>query len=103
MGTDFTAVVNHNLNEQDIHTLPDLLNSKWRSIEYLLPIIEGYPVPGSSPARWQWGENDGGFDLDRLHSHGTIRIDSHEFTGSVSERVFRLYHGVRWWSFLSEQ
>jgi hypothetical protein len=103
MGTDFTAVVNHNLDEHDVHTLPDLLNSTWHTIEHILPIIEGYPVPGSSPAKWQWGEYDGGFSLERLHNYGTIMVQGHEFHGIVSERVFRVCHGVRWWSFLSEQ
>lgn len=103
MGTDFTAVVNHNLNEHDIHTLPDLLNSTWSTVEHLLPIIAGYPVPGSSPAKWQGREQDSGFSLERLHDHGTIGIEGHEFHGRVSERVFRVCHGVSWWSFLSEQ
>jgi len=103
MGTDFTAVVNHNLNDHDIHTLPDLLNATWSTVEHLSPIIEGYPVPGSSPARWQWSEYDGGFSLERLLDHNTISVRGHEFHGCVSERMFRLSHGVRWWSFLSEQ
>ena len=30
-------------------------------------------------------------------------LEGHEFHGFVSERVFMVYHGVRWWSFLSEQ
>ena len=30
-------------------------------------------------------------------------LESHEFHGIVSERVFRVCHGIRWWSFLSEQ
>src|SRR4030095_4665752 len=103
MGTDFTALVNHNLNEHNIHTLPDLLNSSWSTVEHLSPIIEGYPVPCSSPAKWQWREQDGGFSLERLHNHGTLMVEAHEFHGFVSERVFQLCHGVRWWSFVSEQ
>ena len=103
MGTDFTALVNHNLNEQDIHTLPDLLNSAWHIIESLLPVIEGYPVPGSSPAKWQWNERDGGFSLERLHNHLSIMVEGHEFHGRVSERMFKLEHGVKWWPFLSDQ
>ena len=30
-------------------------------------------------------------------------IEGSEFFGIVSERVFRVCHGVRWWSFLTEQ
>jgi len=103
MGTYFTAVVNHNLDEHDIHTLPDLLNSTWHAVEPFLPIAEGYPVPGSSQAKWQWGEYDGGFNLERLHDHGTITVEGHEFHGIVSERMFRVCPSVRWWSFLTEQ
>ena len=32
MGTYFTAVVNHNLDEHEIYTLPDLLNSTWHAV-----------------------------------------------------------------------
>ena len=103
MGTYFTALVNHNLNEDEIHTLPTLLNSTWHTIEPLLPLIEGYPVPGSSPAKWEWGTNDGGFSLVGLHHRGAISIKGHEFGGSAGERVFSVSHGVRWWAFLSEQ
>jgi hypothetical protein len=103
MATHFTAVINHNLDEHDLHTLPDLLNSTWRTVEPFLPIIEGYPVPGYSPAKWQWTEYDGGFSLERLHRNGAIPIDSHEFGGGAGERVFSVYHAVRWWSFLDEQ
>lgn len=102
MGTDFTAVVNHNLNEHDIHRLPDLLNSTWRTVEQFLPIIEGYPVPRSSPDKWQWREGDG-FSLEKLQDHRTLVIEAHEFHGIVSERVLRVCHGIRWWSFLTEQ
>ena len=42
MGTYFTAVVNHNLDEHNIYTLPDLLNSTWHTVEHVLP-IEGSP------------------------------------------------------------
>lgn len=103
MGIYFEAVVNHNLNAHDIHTLPDLLNSTWSTVEHLSPIIEGYPVPGSSPAKWQWIEYDGGFSLERLHDRRTIGVEGHEFDGFVSERIFRFSHGVSWWSFLTEQ
>jgi hypothetical protein len=96
MGTSFTALVNHNLDKNDIHTLPNLLNSSW-------PMIEGYPVPGSSPNKWQWGTNDGGFSLERLQDCGTIMVEGQEFHGIVSDQVFRICHGVRWWSFLTEQ
>lgn len=103
MGTEFTAVVNHNLNERDIYTLPDLLNAMWYAVEDSLPIIDGYPVAGSSPPKWQWSRNEGGFSLERLHRHGTVMIEGSEFHGIVSERVFRVCHGVSWWSFLTEQ
>jgi hypothetical protein len=103
MGTYFTALMNHNLDEKNIHALPDLLNSSWRTIEPLMPIIEGYPVPGCSPDQWQWGTNDGGFSFKRLHNHEAIFVEGHEFHGGVSERIFMLSHGVRWWSFLTEQ
>jgi len=103
MGTDFTAVVNHNLDEHDIHTLPDLLNTTWHTIEHILPIIEGYPVSGSSPAKWQWSEYHGGFSFERLLNHNTISVNGHEFHGCASDRVFRVSHGVRWRSFLTDQ
>ncbi len=103
MGTDFTAVVNHNLGERDIHTLPELLNFTWDAVEDFLPIIEGYPVAGSSPPKWQWRENEGGFSLEGLHSRGTLLIEGPEFFGRVSEQVLRVCHGVRWRSFLTEQ
>jgi hypothetical protein len=96
MATSFTALVNHNLDKNDIHTLPNLLNSSWRTIEPLLPMTEGYPVPESSPDKWQWGTNDGGFSLERLQDHGTIMVEGQEFHGMVSDQVFRICHGVRW-------
>src|SRR6185295_671623 len=103
MGTNFTAVVNHKLTAHYIRTLPDLLNSSWSTVEHLSPIIEGYPVPGSSPAKWQWPEGEYGFSLERLRNHETIMVEGHEFHGRVSERIFRLCHGVSWRSFLAEQ
>lgn len=103
MGTEFTAVLNHNLKEDHIHTLPDLLNASWSDVEQLSPVIEGYPAPGSSPDKWQWREGECGFSLEKLRDHDTIMIVGHEFHGSVSKRVFRLCHGVRWSSFLTEQ
>lgn len=103
MGTYFTAVVNHNLDEHDVHTLPDLLNSAWHAIEHLLPIIEGYPVSGPSSTKWQWNEREGKFTLERLHRRKTMMVKGSEFDGLVSERVFRLCHAVRWWSFLTDQ
>ena len=102
MGTYFTAVINHNLDEHGIETLPDLLNSTWHSVEHFLPIIEGYPVPGCSPAIWQWPEDERGFSVERLR-HETAMIDGHEFHARVSERIFRVCHGVRWREFLTDQ
>ena len=102
MGT-LHAVVNHNLDEHEIYTLPDLLNSTWHAVEKFLPILEDYPGPGSTPDKWQWREIEGGFTPERLHKYGTTMLEGHEFHGFVSERVFMVYHGVRWWSFLSEQ
>jgi hypothetical protein len=102
MGTDFAAVVNHNLNLQDIQTLPDLLNSAWHTIEHVLPIREGYPVPGSSPDKWEWSEYSG-YSLERLLDHNTVSVSCHEFYGCASDRVFRVSAGVRWRSFLTDQ
>jgi hypothetical protein len=101
MGTNFAALVNHNLNAHDIHTLPDLLNASWSTVEELSPIIEGYPGPDSSPDKWQWSEF--GFSLERLLDHNTISVSCHEFYGCASERIFLLSPHVRWWSFLGEQ
>ena len=67
-----------------------------------LPILEDYPGPGSTPDKWQWREIEGGFTPERLHKYGTTMLEGHEF--HVCQRtVFMVYHGVRWWSFLSEQ
>jgi hypothetical protein len=102
MGTDFTAVVNHNLDEEHIYTLPALLNSTWHEVQHLLPILEGYPVPDITHTKWQWREFDNISLQDSLHNHGTIRLESHEFSGFVSNRVLQICHGVRWWSFLTD-
>ena len=48
MGTQFTALVNHNLDEGDLYTLSDLLNKTWADVEQFLPILEGCPAPGST-------------------------------------------------------
>ena len=52
MGTHFTALVNHNLDEREIYTLPDLLNKNWSEVEQFSPIVEGYPAPGRAPQQW---------------------------------------------------
>ncbi|MBA2734634.1 MAG: hypothetical protein H0U54_17370 [Acidobacteria bacterium] len=103
MGTDFTAAVNHNLDGEHIYSLPELLNSDWHRVQHFLPIIEGYPVPGSSPDKWQWREDEAGSIRETIRNHGTIMIEGHEFHGFVSKRVFQICHGVRWWPFLMER
>lgn len=60
-------------------------------------------MPGSTPDKWQWREGEYGFSLERLHNHETIMVEGHEFHGMVSKRMFRLCHGARWGSFLTEQ
>ena len=94
--------MNHNLGESDIHTIPGLLNSSWHVVEHLLPLIDGYPVPGIPPAKWHWSEGEPGFTIERLRERKTALLDSYEFSGIVSERVFRLCHALRWHSFLSD-
>ena len=100
MGTNFTAVVNHNFDERQIFNLPDLLNRTWPKVEPLLPILEGYPAPGLPPRKWEWSERDGGFR--RLSTQETARLESYEFSGIVSKHVFRVCHAVRWSTFLED-
>ena len=101
MGIYFTAVVNHNRDERNIYNLPDLLNRLWPKVEPLLPIIEGYPVPGIPPRKWEWSERDGGFR--RLLNNDTAVLESYEFSGIVSKYLFRVCHAVRWSTFLEDQ
>ena len=103
MGTEFVAVLNHNLDERHISNLPDLLNGAWSKVEPLLPIIEGYPVPGIPPRKWKWNERDLGFSITRLWNNDTAMLEGHEFDGFVSKYVFKVCHAVRWSSFLTDQ
>ena len=103
MGTDFTAVVNHNFDERQIYNLPDLLNRTWPKVEPLLPIIEGYPAPGTPPRKWEWSERDGGFSATRLLNNETVILEGDEFHGFVSKHVFSVCHAVRWATFLEDQ
>jgi hypothetical protein len=65
MGTHFTALVNHNLDEGDLYTLPDLLNKTGADVEQFLPILEGYPAPGVPPSKWEWSKRDCVFSLEK--------------------------------------
>ncbi len=103
MGTCFTAVVNHNLDQGLIYSLPELLNRTWPTVQPLLPLIEGYPVPGTSPREWKWSERDRGFSLERLLSNDTATMEGLEFEGIVSKHVLRVCHALKWSSFLTNQ
>lgn len=103
MGTDFTAVVNHNLDERHIYNLPDLLNSTWSKVEPLLPIMEGYPAPGTSPSKWKWSERNGVFSVRKLWNNETTKLEGYEFNGFASKYVFRVCHAVGWSTFLEDQ
>lgn len=102
MGTNFTALVNHNFDVHHISTLPDLLNRIWPKVEPLLPILKGYPAPGIPPCNWKWSEKDRGFSVTRLLNNDTAGLNGYEFNGIVSKHVFRVCHGVRWSSFLTD-
>ena len=102
MGTYFTALMNHNVDEHHLSDLPDLLNRIWPKVESLLPIIEGYPVPGIPPHNWKWSERDRGFNVTRLLNNDTARLESDEFSGIVSKHVLRVCNAVRWSSFLTD-
>ena len=103
MGTGFTAVMNHNLDERQIFNLPDLLNRTWPNVEPLLPIMEGYPAPGIPLRKWHWSNSDGRLSRKLLWSRGTIILEGHEFSGFVSKHVFRVCHALKWSFFLEDQ
>jgi hypothetical protein len=58
--------VNHNLDEGDLYTLPDLLNKTWADVEQFLPILEGYPAPGVPLSKWEWSKRDCVFSLEKI-------------------------------------
>jgi hypothetical protein len=103
MGTHFTAVVNHNLDERHIYDLPDLLNRMWPKVEPLLPIMEGYPAPGFPPSQWKWSERYGVFSVRKLWNDDTAMLENYEFNGFASKHVFRVSHAVRWSTFLEDR
>jgi hypothetical protein len=103
MGTEFTAVLNHNFDERHIYNLPDLLNRTWSKVEPLLPIIKGFPAPGKLPSKWKWSEWDLGFSATKLSNNDPAMLEGHEFVGFVSKHVFKVCHAVRWSSFLTDQ
>lgn len=100
MGIYATALIDHNLTLDNLHTLPDVLNASWQEVEHLSPLIEGYPKPGSSTAQWEWHKIEGPFSLDRLNRRGSFPVIGYEFIGHVSERVLRLGSLVKWSTFL---
>ena len=103
MGTHFTALVNHNLHEREIYSLPDVLNRTWAEVEQFLPIIEGYPAPGIALRKWEWSKRDHAFSIERLRANETVMLEGNEFDGSASKHVFHLGHAARWSWFLEDQ
>ena len=93
MGVDFVALMGHNLDEEQLYALPMLLNSTWNQAQQFLPVLEGYPVPGSAPDEWGW-RNTGNIPLaDELKRVGTITMDSPDcFIGHVGMRSLDIYH-----------
>ena len=103
MGTHFTAIVNHNLDEGDVYNLPDLLNSTWPNVEQFLPVIEGYPAPGRAPSKWEWSKRDCVFSIEKLRANETAMLVGNEFDGWASKHVFSLTHIAKWSWFLEDQ
>ena len=103
MGTHFTALMNHNLNEREVYDLPDLLNRTWAKVEQFLPVIEGYPAPGRAPSKWEWSTRDSEFSIEKLRANHTAMLDGNEFGGSASKYVFSLDHAARWSQFLEDE
>ena len=102
MGTCFTAILNHNLDERRISDLPELFNRTWHTVEPLLPLMEGYPVPGTPPRKWRWSE-ERGFSTSTLLSNDTARIEGYEFDGIVSKHMLRVCHALKWSWFLEDE
>jgi hypothetical protein len=103
MGTHFTALVNHNLDEREIYTLPDLLNKNWSAVEQFSPIVEGYPAPGRAPAKWEWSKRNGDFSLEKLRANETAALAGPEFDGRASKYVLSVDHIAKWSWFLDDQ
>ena len=103
MGTHFTALVNHNLDERDIYNLPDLLNSTWANVEQFLPVVEGYPAPGIVLSKWEWSKRDGAFSIEKLRANEIAMLVGTEFGGEASKHVFSLTHVAKWSWFLEDQ
>ncbi len=104
MGINFVALMGHNLDEEQLYAMPTLLNSTWNQSQQFLPVLEGYPVPGSAPDEWGW-RSTGDIPLaDELKRVGRITINSPDcFIGHVGMRSLDLYHMARWWSFLTDE
>ena len=103
MGTHFTALVNHNLDEGEIYNLPDLLNRTWANVEQFLPVIEDYPAPGRAPSKWEWSKRDCVFSIEKLRANETAMLVGNEFDGWASKHVFSLTHIAKWSWFLEDQ
>jgi len=103
MGTHFTALVDHNLDETGIYTLPELLNRSWADVEQFLPIVDGYPAAGRAQGKWEWSNLDGAFSLEKLRANETAMLVGNEFIGFASKYVFSLGHVARWSWFLEDQ
>jgi len=102
MGVDFTAVVDHGLDEAELLDLPDRLNAHWELPASLRPWVEKYVRAG--PPHWKWdrGLPQASLTWEFLED-GSVWLDGpHGFHARVCRHAFRVVHVARWWSFLYE-
>jgi len=96
---NFTALIDHNLPKERLHSLPALLNSRWHEINHFLPVFDGDPVDGGV---WCWGHTGLETLSQALENAERIPLEAPDFIGCVGKYSLSLCHSTRWRTFVEE-
>jgi hypothetical protein len=102
MGVDFTDVVDHRLDVEELLTLPDRLNAQWELPGELAPWVAKHVHAGAT--QWQWERQaPETWLISELQQEGYVSLDGPDgFHGYVCRHAIQFHHHARWWSFLYE-
>jgi hypothetical protein len=102
MGIDFTAILDHQLNWQELYALPERLNKYWNLPNQLQSWVSEHVR--SESTHWEWELNVKYSNAaEELFEVGYLYLDGpHGFWARVFKQAIEITHLARWWSFLDE-
>jgi hypothetical protein len=112
----FTAIIGHSLNQEEIFTAADFLNSIQPEIQPCLSILHEHLTSMDHPTHWQWGHinqpiqwqwtvREGHSLYEDFQRHGIVYLDATElFWAKVSKHLFEFgcWSIIKWSRFLRE-